>query len=81
MSADDELHRRVARRIRQMAAQRRVKISHLPLLAAVSAAHFFDILALKKSPTLRWLGDVAAALDCDAAELLRPDDQDPPPSA
>jgi transcriptional regulator with XRE-family HTH domain len=66
----DELHRRVVRRIRELADERGIVLSHLPDRAAVSRAHFWNVLAGKKSPTLKWLGRIAKALDVDASELV-----------
>ncbi len=58
------------RRIRSIAAERKVPISHLPDRAAVSRSHFFDVMKGEKSPTLKWLGKVADALDVDAGDLV-----------
>lgn len=66
----DELHRRVVRRIRELARERKIPVSHLPDRAAVARSHFFDVLAGRKSPTLAWLGRVAEALEVDAGELF-----------
>lgn len=68
---DDELHRRVAARIRSLARARGILVTHLPDRADVSRAHYFHVLACKKSPTLAWLERIAAALDVDPVELLR----------
>ncbi|WP_438002680.1 helix-turn-helix transcriptional regulator [Sorangium sp. So ce321] len=66
----DELHQRVTGRIREIAAERKIPVTHLPDRAAVSRAHFWDVLAGKKSPTLQWLGRIAEALGVDAAEFF-----------
>lgn len=66
----DELHERVVGRIREIAAERRIPLSHLPDRAAVSRSHFWDVMAGRKSPTLYWLGRIADALGADPAELL-----------
>jgi hypothetical protein len=56
------LHRRVASRIREVARQRKIRITHLPDRAGVSRSHFREIMACRKSPTLTWLKKVADAL-------------------
>ena len=66
----DELHRRMVRRIRETARERRIPVTHLPDRAAVSRSHFWDVMAGRKSPTLVWLGKVALALEIDAGELI-----------
>lgn len=67
----DELHQRVVRRIREVAAERRIPLTHLPDRAGVSRSHFWDVLGGRKSPTLHWLGRIADALGVDASELLK----------
>jgi hypothetical protein len=66
----DKLHQRLVKRIREIAKRRGLRVSHLPDLAAVSRSHFWEVLALKTSPTLTWIGSIAAALEVDAADLL-----------
>lgn len=66
----DALQRRVVRRVREIANEHGIPISHLPDHAAVARSHFWNVMAGKKSPTLRWLGKVADALNVDAEELL-----------
>ena len=61
----------MVRRIREVAADKKVPLSHLPDRAAVARSHFWNVLAGKKSPTLKWLGRIAGALDVDAGELLK----------
>ena len=68
----DELHRRLADRIRARARERRIVLTHLPDLAGVGQSQFWNVLAGRKSPTLRWIGRVAAALEIDAGTLLAP---------
>ena len=69
----DELHRRVARHIRERAQGKNIPLSHLPDRAAVARSHFWEVLGGRKSPTLNWLGRIATALEVDAAELLARD--------
>ena len=66
----DALQKRVVGRIRRIADERSIPLSHLPDRAAIARSHFWNVMAGKKSPTLRWLGKVASALDVDAEELL-----------
>jgi hypothetical protein len=58
--------------VRDLAARRNIVLSRLPEQAGVARSHFWDVLRLKKSPTLAWLERVARALDADAAALLAP---------
>ncbi len=67
----DELHRRVVRRIRELAAERKIVLSHLPDRADVGRSFFWEVLVGKKSPTLRWLAQIAIALEVDAEELIQ----------
>jgi transcriptional regulator with XRE-family HTH domain len=69
----DELHRRVARHIRERAQGKNIPLSHLADRAAVARSHFWEVLAGRKSPTLAWIGRIATALEVDAAELLARD--------
>ena len=66
----DELHQRVVRRVRELAREKKIPLSHLPDRAAVARSHFWDVLAGKKSPTLKWLVRIAEALDVDPGELV-----------
>jgi transcriptional regulator with XRE-family HTH domain len=73
VASANELHRRLARRIREWAAVRKIPVSHLPDRADVARSHFWEVLAGRKSPTLAWIGRIATALEVDAAELLARD--------
>ena len=66
----DELHRRVVTRIREVAEERGIPLTHLPDRAGVARSHFWDVLAGRKSPTLAWLVKIAAALEADAGDLV-----------
>lgn len=68
----DELHERLAMNIRRLAKARGVAVSHLPDFAEVSRAHYWYVMNGTRSPTLRWVGSVAKALDVDIVELLAP---------
>ncbi len=66
----DALHRRIARNIRVHAKAQDILITHLPDRAGVGRSSFFMVMKGRTSPTVRWLDQVAAALDCDVADLL-----------
>ena len=68
----DELHRRVTRHIRDIAKARRIPLSHLPDRASISRSHFWEVMAGRKSPTLKWLGKVARKLNVDVSDLVEP---------
>lgn len=67
----DALHRRVARRIRALASDRGIVLSHLPDRAGVTRSHFWRVLQGDASPTLVWLQKIATALDSDVEDLVR----------
>lgn len=71
VATEAELHRRVVRRIREVARERKIPVTHLPDRAGVARSHFWEVMARRKSPTLRWLGKVASALGVDAEDLVR----------
>jgi transcriptional regulator with XRE-family HTH domain len=66
----DELHQRVTDRIRELAEERGIAVTHLPDRAGVGRSHFWGVMGGRSSPTLAWLARVAAALDVDAADLV-----------
>ncbi len=68
----DELHQRVARRIREVAKAAKVPVTHLPDRAGVSRSHFWEVMAGRKSPTRKWLGKIATTLNVDASVLVTP---------
>jgi transcriptional regulator with XRE-family HTH domain len=67
----DDAHRRVAARIRELAADRSLALSHLADRAGVGRTHLGYVMSGKRSPTLSWLVKIASALDVDPIELLR----------
>ncbi|MEX1368317.1 MAG: helix-turn-helix transcriptional regulator [Nannocystaceae bacterium] len=67
----DELHARVAARIRQRAEAKRLPIKTLASQAGVSPSHMFAVLNGTRSPTLSWLCRVADVLGCDPGELVK----------
>jgi transcriptional regulator with XRE-family HTH domain len=68
----DALHRRMAERIRDLAAKRGITVSHLPDRAGVGAGHFWRVMNGSASPSLQWLERIAAALDVEVADLVAP---------
>ena len=67
----DEVHQRIAEQIRELARRRKILLTHLPQRAGVSETHFFMVLRGDRSPTVRWLTQIAAVLECDVADLLK----------
>ena len=67
----DDLHQRVTKRIRELAKAAKVPVTHLPDRAGVSRSHFWEVMAGNRSPTLKWLGKIAASLEVDASLLLQ----------
>ena len=63
-------HVRVTLRIRQLASQRRLTLACVADRAGVSRSHLSAVLALRKSPTLHWMGQIASALEVDVVDLL-----------
>lgn len=66
----DELHQRVVDRIRKLAEERGIPITHLPERARVGRSHFFGVMAGSSSPTLSWLSRIAEALEADVEALV-----------
>lgn len=71
MATGDKLQHRLVKRIREVAAQRKITLSYLPDHAEVSRSHFWAVLAMKTSPTLSWIEKIADVLEVDAADLLK----------
>jgi transcriptional regulator with XRE-family HTH domain len=66
----DDLHKQMVSRVRAAARKRRWSANQLADFAGVSRGYLSDVLAGKKSPTLRTLGKLAAALELAAGDLL-----------
>ena len=66
----DEPHERVIRRIRSVAKQRGWSVNKLADFADVGRGYLSDVLAGKKSPTLRTLVKISRALDTDVREFF-----------
>lgn len=70
---DDKLQQIFVDRVREAAKEQNMPISHLPDVAEVGRAHFYLVMKGTRSPTLRWMGKIANALDTPLHELLEPD--------
>ena len=66
----DALHTAMAAKIRALAKQRRISITHLPDRAGVGAGHFWEVLKGTSSPTVLWLESIAAVLEVEVADLV-----------
>ena len=60
----------MAAKIRSLAKQRRISITHLPARAGVGAGHFWEVLKGTSSPTLHWLESIADVLEVEVADLV-----------
>ena len=63
---------RIQRNIRRLVRRRALTMEAVALDSGLSRAYFFDILMGRRSPGLGSLAKIAAALDTDVTELLRP---------
>lgn len=68
----EELRVRTARRIRDLAARRRISLTKLAAESGVSRKHLQAILAGTVSPSLDVVAKLAGALRVDPMEILRP---------
>jgi transcriptional regulator with XRE-family HTH domain len=66
----DELHRQVAARIRAQARKKRWSANQVADFAGLGRGYLSEVLAGKKSPTLRTLAKIASALDVPLKELF-----------
>ncbi|MEO5732021.1 MAG: helix-turn-helix transcriptional regulator [Byssovorax sp.] len=66
----DALHIAMAAKIRSLASQRGVPITHLPDRAGVGTGHFWRVLNGTASPTVAWLESIAAVLEVEVADLV-----------
>ena len=67
----DRHHQRLATRIRALAEERGVTLTHLADFSGRSRSHFWDVMAARKSPTLKWLVSIADALKVEPGDLLQ----------
>lgn len=68
----DDLHRAMAERIRTLAAERGIVLTHLPDRCGVGAGHFWRVMGGTASPTVAWLERVAETLEVSVSELVAP---------
>lgn len=69
-----QAHRRLVARIRELADAAGFPVTHLPDRAGVSRSHFWDVMGLRRSPTVVWLHSVAEALDVELSALFPPEE-------
>ena len=68
----EEIRARVARRIRDLAARRKLTLNDLAEHAGVSRSHLHAVLAGERAATTDVLTKIATALRVDPHEILRP---------
>jgi transcriptional regulator with XRE-family HTH domain len=66
----DDLHRLTIARIRAAARKKKWSANQLADFAGLGRGYMSEILAGKKSPTLRTLGKIAGALETSVKSLL-----------
>lgn len=66
----DDLHRLTIARIRTAARKKRWSANRLADFAGLGRGYLSEVLAGKKSPTLRTLGKLAGALEVPVSSLL-----------
>lgn len=66
----DEVHRKLAARIKALAKRRGWSVNKLADFAVVGRGYLSDVLAGRKSPTVRTLAKLASALEVEVKELL-----------
>ena len=60
----------LAQRIREIAAEKGVPLSHIPDRAGVARSHFYTVLGERGAATVDWIEQIAAALGCEPSDLL-----------
>ena len=68
----EQARHRVATRIRELSARRRLSLNALAEQAGTAQSYLYAVLAGEKSPTVDWLARIAETLRVDIHELLRP---------
>lgn len=66
----DDLHKLTVARIRAAARKKRWSANQLADFAGLGRGYLSEVLACKKSPTLRTLGKIAGALEVSVRSLL-----------
>lgn len=68
----DSLHREISRRIEQAAKRKKWSHNQLADFAGVGRGYLSEMMRGKKSPTVRMLAKIAAALEVSVRDLLPP---------
>lgn len=68
----DDVHRRLAARIRELARKRRWSANQLADFSGIGRGFLSDVLAGKKSPTVRTLQKIAGSLEVSVRDLFPP---------
>ena len=66
----DAVHQHLVSRIRSIAEQRGIALSHLPDRAGVGRSHYWEVLRGRSSPTVEWLQKIAVALEVEVEDLF-----------
>ena len=66
----DDLHRQMVSRVRAAARKKRWSANQLADFAGLGRGYVSEMLAGKKSPTLRSMGKLAAALETSVRDLF-----------
>lgn len=64
----------IAERIREVAEERDLPLSHLADLAGVSRAHLWRVLNVETACTVEWVAAIADVLEVEPYELLMPEE-------
>jgi transcriptional regulator with XRE-family HTH domain len=68
----DTVHARLVSRIKAIAEQRGITLSHLPDRADMARSYFWKLMNGSTSPTLGMMAKLARALDVDVSDLVKP---------
>jgi len=69
-TGQDPVHRALRARIRELTRRRRISTNTLADLSGIGRGYLSDVLAGKKSPTVRTLVKLSRALDVSVKELF-----------
>jgi transcriptional regulator with XRE-family HTH domain len=68
----DELRARIASRIRELVARKKMSLNELSKAAGISRGHLWNLTSGSRAPTTDVLAKLGAALDVDPVTFLRP---------
>jgi hypothetical protein len=68
----NEASRRLALNIKWSARRQGLPLTHIPPRAGIGQGHFFNVLAARGNPSVKWCWKVAKVLDVDIHELFKP---------